>query len=582
MQHSTSRSRCAAGSAAHRFSFSTVLALATAAVQAQTLYVATDGSDSAGDGSPAAPWASVGHALSYAHDHGLDGATVLVRPGVYTDRQSLVGTFADGVTVRSEIPYQAQLHSANRPVVAYANPRGASGITLEGFDIAHAGPGSSPLAVHIDGGGGDAGIGNITIRNNVIHDSYDNDLLKINNGVTNVLVEGNMFYNQTGSDEHIDVNSVQDVTVRGNVFLNDFAGSGRTNGNDTSSYIVVKDSNAGDDVFLGTDRVTIEQNVFLNWEGSRGGNFVLVGEDAQPFIEARNVMVQNNLMLGNSANTMRAAFGVKSGEDVTFRNNTVAGDLPALAFAMRVNVENPAVTNRRINFYNNIYSDPTGTMGAGATGGANDFSDSPPGEVVDWGLDGNLYWNGGDAIPSSSNDVINYTDDANGRFGDPGLGEQSALVLPRWNPQAGQFADGSATIVDALRSLVENYGQPASQSAAIDAALPQFAPAVDILGRPRGASPDLGAMEFVAVLAADANNDGRVDGADFLLLQRIDAERIAAWQDEFGAQWLSLPTTTMPEPTALALACLATLFAAFRRRTQEAAVEKSTAARETP
>jgi hypothetical protein len=30
---------------------------------------------------------------------------------------------------------------------------------------------------------------------------------------------------------------------RDNIFMNDFAGSGRTNGNDTSSFIVIKDSN---------------------------------------------------------------------------------------------------------------------------------------------------------------------------------------------------------------------------------------------------------------------------------------------------------------------------------------------------
>ncbi|MAT71578.1 MAG: hypothetical protein CMJ58_18885 [Planctomycetaceae bacterium] len=535
---------------------------------AQTFYVATDGNDSGGDGSLAAPWASIEHALAYAHDNALDGATVLVRPGLYTGRQRLVGTFAGGVTVRSEIPYQAQLRSANRTVVVYQNPRGASGITLEGFDIAHTGPGASPLVVHIDGAGGNAGIGRLTIRNNVIHDSYDNDLLKINNGVANVLVEGNMFYNQAGSDEHIDVNSVEDVTVRGNVFFNDFAGSGRVNGNDTSSYIVVKDSNAGDDILVGSNRVTIEQNVFLNWQGSTGSNFVLVGEDAQPFIEARHVLVENNLMLGNSTNTMRAALGVKSGEDITFRNNTVAGDMPALAFAMRVNVENPAVTNRRVAFYNNIYSDPTGTMGASAAGGGNnDFSDSPPGEVVDWQLAGNLYFNGAAAIPTSGNDVINFTDDPLAVVGDPGLGPQDTLALPRWDPQAGEFADGSTTIRETLVRLVEQYGRPGAESLAIDMAQPQWAPAVDILGRPRGNSPDIGAYELTEALAADLNGDGRVDGTDFLAIQRAGAAVLGAWQQQYGTAAGVRAAGVVAEPTsALSAASLAAGTALLRRR----------------
>ena len=67
----------------------------------------------------------------------------------------------------------------------------------------------------------------IIIRNNIFHDSYNNDLLKINNVCDNILVEGNLFYNQSGSDEHIDVNGVTNVTIQDNIFFNDFEGSGR-------------------------------------------------------------------------------------------------------------------------------------------------------------------------------------------------------------------------------------------------------------------------------------------------------------------------------------------------------------------
>jgi hypothetical protein len=530
-------------------------------VSAQTFYVATNGNDATGNGSLSSPWATIGGALSRLHDNNIDGATVLVRPGTYTGRQSLVGTFAQGVTVRSEVPYQARLRHSSQTVVAYVNGRGASGITLEGFDIAHSGAGASPLVFHIDGGGGNSGVGNIAVRNNVIHDSYNNDLLKINNGVTHVLVEGNIFYNQAGSDEHIDINSIEDVTVRDNVFFNDFVGSGRVNGNATSAYIVIKDSNDDDDIFVGNDRVNIERNVFLNWEGSTGSNFVLIGEDGKPYIEARNVMVENNLMLGNSANVMRSAFGVKSGEQITFRNNTVTGDLPSLAYAMRLNVENAAVTNDEINFYNNIWNDPTGTMGA-SFGGSNDFSDTPPADVDDYALNGNQYWNGGVAIPTDPAEAINYGADVNSITTNPGLPLLAGLVMPRWDSTTGEFADGSATIREAFVNLVMQYGIPAGTSRGIDQSLPGLSPSVDILGNARGALPDVGAFEIVSAAGGDFDSDGDVDGRDFLVWQRNSSVgNLADWQMNYGEDALSPFSTTpatevaspVPEPDAMVL-----------------------------
>jgi hypothetical protein len=519
---------------------------------AQTFYVATTGNDATGTGSLASPWATIGGALGRLHDNNIDGATVLVRPGTYTGRQSLVGTFTQGVTVRSEVPYQARLRHSSQTVVAYVNGRGASGITLEGFDIAHSGVGASPLVFHIDGGGGNSGVGNIAVRNNVIHDSYNNDLLKINNGVTDVLVEGNMFYNQAGSDEHIDINSIEDVTVRDNVFFNDFVGSGRVNGNDTSAYIVIKDSNDDDDIFVGNDRVNIERNVFLNWQGSTGSNFVLIGEDGKPYIEARNVLVENNLMLGNSANVMRAAFGVKSGEQITFRNNTVTGDLPSLAYAMRVNVENAAVTNDEINFYNNIWSDSTGTMGA-SFGGSNDFSDTPPADIADWELHNNQYWNGGVAIPTDPAEEINYGADVNRITTNPGLPALAGLVVPRWDSTTGEFADGSTTIREAFVNLVMQYGVPVSTSGGVDQAFLGQSPAVDILGNARGASPDVGAFEIVSDDFGDFDSDGDVDGRDFLVWQRNPSiGNLVDWQANYGAGALSA-NVAVPEPSSFVL-----------------------------
>lgn len=451
-------------------------------------YVATDGDDGSGDGSMGSPWATITHAL----DNVADGTTVLVRPGTYNGRIRMRGTFASGVVVRSEVPYMARLRHDEAVMTFYPTGAGCEGMTVEGFDIAHDGPGAGALVVHIDGGG-DNSVRRITLRNNVMHDSFNNDVLKINNGISEVVVERNMFFNQTGSDEHIDLNSAEGVVIQDNIFFNDFASSGRTNGNDTSSYIVIKDSNGDTDVYTGSRNITLRRNVFLRWEGTNATGFLLFGEDGQPFSEVQGALVENNLFLGDSANPMRAPFGIKGSRDIVFRHNTTVGDMPARAFAFRFNREgsNPEIVG--VELYNNIWSDPTGTMGSLGGGDGNDFSDASPDHVTDFTIDNNLYWNGGSAIPEDSSEAINITDDANAVTGDPGLGALSGLVAPHWDGTA--FADGSSDICAAFERLVTMYGTPSAGGAAIDVASTSHAASDDILGRPRSGAPDMGAVE---------------------------------------------------------------------------------------
>ena len=207
-----------------------------------TFYVATTGSDGAGaDGSNGNPWATITKAL----DSVPDGSLILVKAGTYNGRIRIRGNFPTGVTVRSQTPYKAILQHNNTVLTAYENGE-VRGITIEGFEIRHSGAGAGALVFHIDGAG-DGSVHHITVRNNILHDSTNNDILKVNNATHDILIEGNIFYNQTGHDEHIDINSVEDVIVQDNIFMNDFAGSGRINSNDTGSFIVIKDSNADDD-----------------------------------------------------------------------------------------------------------------------------------------------------------------------------------------------------------------------------------------------------------------------------------------------------------------------------------------------
>jgi hypothetical protein len=270
------------------------------------------------------------------------------------------------------------------------------------------------------------------------------------------------------------------------------------NQNNTSSYIVIKDSNAGDDIFQGSKDVRIRRNIFLNWEGSTGSNFILIGEDGMPYFEAEDITVENNLMLGNSANVMRSSFGVKGGRNIVFRNNTISGDLPAFAYAMRLNREGDNPANQNIQFYNNIWVDQSGTMGAVSSSGTTDFSDTPVADTVSFTLRNNLYWNGAQPIPYDGHELINPADDNAATIADPKIGMPQSAIPPRWDQGSSRFADGSATIGAAFSHLVSQYCLLPKASPAIDNGYGMQSPSQDILGNPRpaGDGSDIGACEY--------------------------------------------------------------------------------------
>lgn len=465
-----------------------------------TFYVATNGNNGNDGLTAETAWATINHAIQNVPD----GSTILVLPGTYNGDVAIVGEFTTGVIVRSSEPYQAKLRHDGTGDRSVMRVWYATGVTIEGFDIAHAAGNTYPLVIQVQdllgdvagiGDGSDPVVSNITFRNNIIHSSTNNDVLKINNGARDITVEGNLFFNQSGSDEHMDVNSVVNVVIQDNVFFNDFA----TN-SDTSSFIVIKDSNGNDDGILGAENITVQRNVFLNWQGSDGNGFLLVGEDGHPYYEAREVLIQNNLFLGNSGNMIRAPFGVKGGEEITFRHNTVVGDLPGRAFAMRLNQEGDNPVNQNIFFYNNIWSDPMGTMGSEASTGV-DFAEVDPAQNSNVLLDHNLYWNSENPIPADTGPLVTFESDANRLVADPLLGNQLALVVPSWNGTT--FADGSTTIREVFERLVENYGRPGNNSMVVGAANSAQAPADDILGNTRDEMPDIGAVEKQGPVAVD-------------------------------------------------------------------------------
>lgn len=449
-----------------------------------TYWLAPSGSDG-GNGSRSHPWATLDHATSVMPD---EGCTLILSDGSYSGGQEIERRFRRHVTIRAETAYRARL--VHEDTVLHLD--GASNVTIEGLEITHSGPGSTGYLVLVDARNGVGSTG-ISLSNNVIHDSFDNDLLKVHNHSTGTRIIGNLFYNQGPREQQIDINGAERTSVAGNVFFNDYVASGRSVVSDAKHFIVVKDSNEGADGVLGSRETTIRNNVFAHWQGGAGETFIKIGNDGKPYHEAVGVDIFNNLILGDSALKAGAALGVSGAREVAFVNNTVVGDLPSSAYAMRINTKGSNPDNEDLLFANNIWSDPTGTMGSANGTTSLDFSAGDPGTVRDLVLVNNLYWNGPREVPGG--DVADGThDDAQAIFANPGLPPGLATrPLPTWN--GSMFADGSSSAAEAWQRLIDGHAKLPSGAAPVDQADPAFAPATDIRGRPRGATPAVGAWD---------------------------------------------------------------------------------------
>ena len=447
---------------------SVLLAAAGLAAPGDVYYVAPGGSDAGGDGSAGNPWATIAGAAAKVPD---GGGTVIVRDGTYP-AALIQRKFSNLIVFRAEHPYKAKLQGMGA-VALYLYQ--AANVEISGFEITRGDPGSTfPLAAHVEL------VNNVILRNNILHDSYNNDVLKINNSCRNVLVIGNILYNAYGgAGQLIDANGCVDVFIRENLFFADYAGSGQPDTLDAGGFMVIKNSGQLPE----SRRTRITGNVFLNFEGSPGKNFVLFGEDGYPFYETQDATVENNLLIGNYSDPLRAPFGVKGAKDIVFRNNTVTGNLPSLNYAARLNDEGQNLPNQNIRFYNNIWSNAWGTMSP--------LFEMDSSQNVNISISNNVYWNGGSPIPAQPA-LVNYNDDASAMIADPMLGAVGDVILPRWTGDS--FLSGSATIRQEFERLTQTYGVPDPSSSIVGMADPNNAPTSEILGRVRTAVPDPGAF----------------------------------------------------------------------------------------
>lgn len=453
-------------------------------VRAGTYYLAPTGDD-AGDGSKGRPWKTLRHATSEVPD---DGSTIMLLDGLYSDSHSVSRLFDKRCTVRAEHAYRARLRSPDNSNRAFSCFQGRN-LVFEGLEIFGSGDTRGDYLVQISTPRSER----LTFVDCIIHDSYKNDLVKVNDRARDILFRRCIFFNQNdhAGDEHLDINTVTDIRVEDSIFFNDFPGSGRPLGNQAHSFVVIKNSGSTPDI---TQRIAFRRNIFLNWQGKVDQCYLLLGEDGKPFFEAQDVVIEDNLFLHNSPVRFWGTLLLKGGlKNIVFRANTVLGH-PNIkwsgayaAACFRVG-ENPPMEG--LAFSNNIWCD-SGQMPRFSFSKDDVFAKGRAPLLLN-----NLYWNGGKPIPSEPGDTLAPASDRQACFGDPKLGDpNTGLTLPRWDSARGAFLSGAGTIRAEFERLVGLYAIPGKGSAAIGAADPASMPPDDILGNPRGRRPDIGCCQ---------------------------------------------------------------------------------------
>jgi hypothetical protein len=408
------------------------------------VHVAPDGDDTSGDGSLGAPWRSI----QMTYDRVAPGTTILLQPGVYGENVVLDRTISpQRITIRAAIPYTARLEAPEH--VLYC--QGCTGLVLEGLDVRGLDAGSVIPVLHIDFAN------DVTVRNCIVNNAGSNATLRVaGDPVGNITIARNMLYD---GGPALHVADASAVTVEDNFIL------------DARS---VPDREVWIEAPTGAPTV-IRRNIIAGFRGCDTCGMLQLRLD-------QGSRVESNLFIGGPAPS-QGALQLEGSTGLTFQFNTVVGDLPGSAFALTGTTYGGTAT-AGLTLANNIFSDPTGTMG--------DFADRTTAEIIGPMLRGNLYWNAGTPVPGDPNDAVTVQLDPQPILADPRL-PAATFVPTTWDPAAGKFSDGSSTICEAFYGAAMQYGAISGDSPAAGAATGSDRPA-DLLGFTRPTA-SVGALE---------------------------------------------------------------------------------------
>ncbi len=482
-------------------------------------YVSTVGTNNSTCGTELSPCASIGYAVGRLPSAG--GDTIIVKDGTYTGQNSITAAFSNWTVIKAENPYQVKITNPGGEALGIFEAEDKH-IIVEGFIFSnrHASytcpNGREPnVLVHIENASF------VIMRNNIFSGNNTpgncNELLKINRaGIDNypheIEITGNLFYDRPSAAGTDMIDSVipGELDITDNIFFERNSPSGH-------SFITIKRQAQSANAPGGTPRsprFKFQRNVFLNWSGATDQAMLQLGEDGTPEYKPQisDALIENNLFVGNSSDNIGAVFQFKDSENITVRANTIVGNFPnyyssgsTYAFAFRFETVMSDSVVRDVFAGNNIFSDPTGTMGPRFAGGSGTI------EAASIILDHNIYYNGGldplDLDGSLPFSIKVPADDLDPIIADPLLPGQSSVVLPEYNETSDIFISGNTTIRREFERLVSDFATIPENSPAKDTANPSNMPGDDILGMARDLSPDLGAFEYGASDPYDPPDD---------------------------------------------------------------------------
>lgn len=448
--------------------------------------VAPDGSDSDGDGSSAAPWATLGHALASVPAAG--GVEIRLSSGIYDGPVSLQRGFDEPVLVVAEERFGPRLRNGlDAAPILYLAHQGPVRVEFEGLVLTNdgvAGGDCSAPAGHLLQM---TNVGDVVFRE-VLFLGNDrmprcNHMVKINLDdalffPTGIRFENCFFSTPPAVDGRamLDVFEPGEIDLVGNLFA---GGRSRTGG---GSFVHLWGQWGREDVR--TPRYLIEGNVFIDYRGGAEGAFLEFGGEGASIPEISDALVQNNLFVGGGSAPLRAPILLRGVDGVTIRGNSFVGAFDASASGVALGSDGANPPSRDVDLFGNLWAAPQAAPAWLEFFGAVDTARVR--------ARANLRWAGGGAVASRAP----LPPDPDEVVADPLLPDLAAAVArPVFDPASGRFRSGAMSVREEIEGLVTALAEPGAASPARDAAGTVPMPEVDILGRSRDARADMGARE---------------------------------------------------------------------------------------